>query len=251
MVSTKNVWLRLLMSPPILPENPKPLLYLTFSSSSHRWSSTCVRLPTLSGRSRSATRHRCSARLCCCPLPLMLGHAAQDSCAPASAGCVEADRPAPAASSGRSPLLGVAFPAVAGVAQRPGVCPAPDRPRLAAPAAARALATVALAGNPGRPTIAKEVRDLICTMWQAYPTWGSPRIVRALRKLGMAVATSTVEQERPRPKKPFSPTWKTLVKNRVQDWVALDCFVVPTVTFQVLFVLVLLAHERRRVLQLQ
>ena len=76
-------------------------------------------------------------------------------------------------------------------------------------------------------------------------------MVGALRKLGIAVATSTVEQERPRPRKPFSPTWQTLVKNRVQDWVALDCFVVPTVTFQVLFVLVLLAHERRRVLQLQ
>jgi len=106
-------------------------------------------------------------------------------------------------------------------------------------------------GNPGRPAIAKEVRDRICALWQAHPTWGSPRIVGELWKLGMAVATSTVEQERPRPKKPFSPTWKILVKHRVQDWVALDCFVIPTVTFQVLFVLVLLAHERRRVLQLQ
>jgi putative transposase len=85
-------------------------------------------------------------------------------------------------------------------------------------------------------------------MWQAHPTWGSPRIVRELRKLGIAVATSTVEQERPRPKKPLSPPWKTFLKNHVQDWVALDCFVVSTVTFQVLFVLVLLAHERRRVL---
>jgi hypothetical protein len=42
-------------------------------------------------------------------------------------------------------------------------------------------------------------------------------MVGALRKLGIAVATSTVEQERPRPKKPLSPTWKTLVKNHVQD----------------------------------
>src|SRR5262247_4006733 len=37
-------------------------------------------------------------------------------------------------------------------------------------------------GNPGRPAIAKEVRDLICAMWQANPTWGSPRIVEELRK---------------------------------------------------------------------
>jgi hypothetical protein len=50
------------------------------------------------------------------------------------------------------------------------------------------------------------------------------------------VATSTVEKYRPRPKKPLSPTWKTVVKNHVQDVVAMDVFVVPTVTFWVLFV---------------
>src|SRR5207249_728946 len=72
-------------------------------------------------------------------------------------------------------------------------------------------------GNPGRPASAQEVRDRICAMWQANPTWGSPRIVGALRKLGIAVATSTVETYRPRPKQPPSPTWQTLVKNHVQD----------------------------------
>jgi putative transposase len=102
-------------------------------------------------------------------------------------------------------------------------------------------------GTPGRPAIAKEVRDLIRAMWQANPTWGSPRIVGELRKLGIAVAKSTVEKYRPRPKKPPSPTWKTFLKNHMQDVVAMDFFVVPTVTFRVLFVLVLLAHDRRRV----
>jgi transposase InsO family protein len=103
-------------------------------------------------------------------------------------------------------------------------------------------------GNPGRPAIAKEVRDLICAMWQANPTWRSPRIVGELRKLGIAVAQSTVEQYRPRLKTPPSPTWKTFLKNHMQDLVAMDFFVVPTVTFRVLFVLVLLVHARRRVL---
>src|ERR671923_2939727 len=102
-------------------------------------------------------------------------------------------------------------------------------------------------GTPGRPALAKEVRDLIRQMWQANPTWGSPRIVGELRKLGIAVAKSTVETYRPRPTKPPSPTWKTFLKNHMQDVVAMDFFVVPTVTFRVLFVLVLLAHERRRV----
>src|SRR5918912_393358 len=84
-------------------------------------------------------------------------------------------------------------------------------------------------------------------MWQANPLWGSPRIVGELRKLGIHVAKSTVAKYRPRRKKPPSPTWKTFLKNHVQDLVALDFFVVPTVTFRVLFVLVILAHERRRV----
>ncbi len=102
-------------------------------------------------------------------------------------------------------------------------------------------------GTPGRPALAKDVRDLIRQMWQANPTWGSPRIVGELRKLGIEVAKSTVEKYRPRPKKPSSPTWKIFLRNHMQDLVAFDFFVVPTVTFRVLFVLVILAHDRRRI----
>jgi transposase InsO family protein len=101
-------------------------------------------------------------------------------------------------------------------------------------------------GKPGRPTIAKDVRNLIRTMWQANPTWGAPRIVGELRKLGIDVAKSTVEKYRVRPKRPSSPTWRTFLKNHVQDLVALDFFVMPTVTHKVLFVLLILTHERRR-----
>jgi hypothetical protein len=103
-------------------------------------------------------------------------------------------------------------------------------------------------GTPGRPALAKEVRDLIRQMWQANPTGGSPRIVGELRKLGIEVAKSTVEKYRLRSKQPPSPTWKAFLKNHVQDLVALDFFVVPTVTFRMLFVLVILAHERRRII---
>ena len=102
--------------------------------------------------------------------------------------------------------------------------------------------------TPGRPRIAKEVRELIRTMWQANPTWGAPRIVGELRKLGINVAKSTVEKYRVRLRKPPSPTWKTFLKNHVQDLVALDFFIVPTVTHKVLVVLVILAHHRRRVI---
>jgi putative transposase len=62
-------------------------------------------------------------------------------------------------------------------------------------------------GNPGRPAVAQEVRELIQAMWQANPTWGSPRIVGELRKLGIDVAKSTVEKYRPSGRKrPFMPS---------------------------------------------
>jgi hypothetical protein len=77
--------------------------------------------------------------------------------------------------------------------------------------------------------------------------WGAPRMVGELRKLGINVAKSTVEKYRVHARKPPSPTWKTFVKNHAQDLVSLDFFVVPTVTHKVLFVLLILAHERRRV----
>src|SRR5712691_10996649 len=102
-------------------------------------------------------------------------------------------------------------------------------------------------GKPGRPAIAKEVRDLIQAMWRSNPMWGSPRIVGELRKLGINVATSTVEKYRPRVRKPSSPTWKTFLNNHVHNIVACDFFIVPTATFRVLFVFIMLAHERRRI----
>ena len=59
-------------------------------------------------------------------------------------------------------------------------------------------------GKPGRPAISGEVRELIRDMWQSNTTWGSPRIVGELRKLGINVARSTVENYRPRVRKPPS-----------------------------------------------
>jgi putative transposase len=102
-------------------------------------------------------------------------------------------------------------------------------------------------GKPGRPALSKEVRDLIRDMWRANPTWGSPRIVGEIRKLGITVAKSTVEKYRPRVRKPPSPTWKAFLKNHVKDIVACDFFTVPTASFKVLFVFVMLVHERRRI----
>ncbi len=102
-------------------------------------------------------------------------------------------------------------------------------------------------GKPGRPTVSKEVRTLIRKLSKANPLWSSPRIVGELRKLGIEVAKSTVEKYRVRPPKTSSPTWKAFLNNPIDELVAIDFFVVPILDFRVLFVLVILAHDRRRV----
>ena len=103
-------------------------------------------------------------------------------------------------------------------------------------------------GKPGRPLVAKEVQDLIRRMSSANPLWGAPRIVGELGKIGIAVTKSTVDKYRVRSRKPPSATWRAFLKNHAPEIVAADFFVVPTVRNQVLFVFLLLAHDRRRVL---
>ena len=101
--------------------------------------------------------------------------------------------------------------------------------------------------HPGRPEAAANVRDLIRRMRQANPLWGAPRIHGELLKLGIAVAQSTVARYLPHPRKPPSQTWRTFLRNHRAQTVGIDFFTVPTASFRVLFVFVVLAHERRRV----
>jgi len=85
-------------------------------------------------------------------------------------------------------------------------------------------------------------------MWQANPTWGSPRIVAELHKLGIEVAKSTVEKYKPLGEGLPSATWRTFLDLHLKELVAVDFFIVPTVKFKVLFVFLVLAHDRRRIL---
>jgi putative transposase len=111
-------------------------------------------------------------------------------------------------------------------------------------------------GGPGRvdadsvdrqPTAPAEIRRLIRTMANANPRWGAPRIHGELLKLGIDVCQSTVAKYMGRRRPPPSQTWRTFPSNHVGQIVAADFFVVPTVTFRLVFVLVLLAHDRRRI----
>ena len=101
--------------------------------------------------------------------------------------------------------------------------------------------------RPGRPRIDREVRELIRTMSRANPTWGTPRIIGELAKLGISVCKSTVDQYRTRRSGTPSPTWKSFLANEASAIASIDFITVPTATFRVLYVFVVLIHERRRV----
>ncbi len=100
--------------------------------------------------------------------------------------------------------------------------------------------------RPGRPDIPQEVRDLIRKMCLANPLWGAPRTHGELLKLGIDVSQAAVAKYMVRPRKPPSQAWRTFLNNHVGNLVSVDFFTVPTISFRVLFVFVVLAHHRRR-----
>jgi len=100
----------------------------------------------------------------------------------------------------------------------------------------------------GRPRMNREIRDLIRQMSRANPLWGAPRIHGELLKLGIEVSQATVSRYLPwRPKAP-SPTWRSFLQNHRHDIAAIDMFVVVTASFRLLYALVVLGHERRKVI---
>lgn len=102
----------------------------------------------------------------------------------------------------------------------------------------------------GRPRTDAPIRTLVDEMAAANPLWGAPRIHGELSKLGIEVSERTVSRMLQRRRPPPSQTWRTFLANHAADLVSMDFFTVPTFTGRVLFVLVLLAHHRRRVVHL-
>ncbi len=107
-----------------------------------------------------------------------------------------------------------------------------------------------LSGRPprGRPPVNAEIMALVTRMAAANPLWGAPRIHGELLKLGIDIAERTVSRLMPRRPSGPSQTWRTFLANHVRDLVAIDFFTVPTARLRILFVLVVLAHHRRRVI---
>ena len=99
----------------------------------------------------------------------------------------------------------------------------------------------------GRPGKDQELIQLIRRMWSVNPTWGSPRIRDELAKLGLEVSTATIRKYRPKSRRRPSQSWWTFLQNHAGAMAAMDFFVVPTVTFRLLYVLIVITHERRKV----
>src|SRR5881397_2030458 len=158
---------------------------------------------------------------------------------------VEGAPAAAAAHSDGPDVLGRAVEALEELAEFAADGAARDRGRLA-PAGVQALWAWKSQRRRGRPAIRTELRDLIRRISRANPLWGAPRIHGELLKLGLTVSQATVSKYMLRPRRPPSQAWRTFLANHATDLIGLDFFTVPTATFRVLFALVVLSHDRRR-----
>jgi transposase InsO family protein len=102
----------------------------------------------------------------------------------------------------------------------------------------------------GRPRTAAEIRQLIRDMSIANPLWGAPRIHGELLKLGIAVGQTTVAKYMAKRRRPPSQGWKTFLYNHADGIASMDLFVVPTISFRLLYGLLILQHARRELLWL-
>src|ERR1700736_6236439 len=100
----------------------------------------------------------------------------------------------------------------------------------------------------GRPRIPLELRDLIRQMSRANPLWGAPRIHGELLKLGIDVGQTSVAKYLVRRRVPPSQGWRTFLCNHADGIAAMDLFVVPTISFRLLYGLLIVRHGRRQLL---
>src|SRR3979490_706543 len=102
----------------------------------------------------------------------------------------------------------------------------------------------------GRPKTPLEVRQLIRDMSIENPLWGAPRIHGELLKPGIDVGQTTVAKYMARGRRSPSQGWKTFLRNNAAGIAAVDLFVVPTISFRLLYGFLVLRHSRREILWL-
>ena len=98
----------------------------------------------------------------------------------------------------------------------------------------------------GRPQIGADLRALIRRMSDDNPLWGAPRIHGELLRLGFEVAQSSVAKYMVKRRGPPSPGWRTFLRSHAPDIAAMDLFIAPTIGFDLLYVLVIVQLERRK-----
>jgi len=84
-------------------------------------------------------------------------------------------------------------------------------------------------GQPGRPPVSKEIRQLIRKISRENPRWGAPRIHGELLKPGIDIGETSVGKYIGRRRKAPSQDWRTFLENHVKTMVSIDFFTVPTI----------------------
>jgi transposase InsO family protein len=102
----------------------------------------------------------------------------------------------------------------------------------------------------GRPKTPADMRALIHEMSMANPLWGAPRIHGELLKLGIDVGQTSVAKYMARRRGPPSQGWKTFLRNHADGIASMDIFVVPTISFRLLYGLLIVRHYRRELVWL-
>jgi hypothetical protein len=98
-----------------------------------------------------------------------------------------------------------------------------------------------------RPTDGSD-RNTTADRRDANPLWGAPRIHGELLKLGIEIGQTSVAKYMVRRRGPPSQGWKTFLRNHADGIAAMDLFVVPTISFRLLYGLLIMEHGRRQIL---
>ncbi len=101
----------------------------------------------------------------------------------------------------------------------------------------------------GRPSADRETRDLVRQMSNANPLWGAPRIHGELLKLGIEISQATVAKYMVRRRGTPSPTWRSFLRNQAAGIAAIDLFIVASASFRLLYVMIILSHDRRKMVR--
>src|ERR1700716_1199021 len=100
----------------------------------------------------------------------------------------------------------------------------------------------------GRPTVPPESRRLIREMSIANPLWGALRIHGEILTLGIEIGQTSVAKYMAKRRGPPSQGWQTFLHNHADGIAAMDLFVVPTISFRLLYGLLIVGHGRRQIL---